>query len=96
MSDGSIENKYTIKAVNKTGVDIPVKIKVEGIKVLSSLVNDGNPVVLSPTNVIPFQVLVRVRPELLQSVNTPIRFELETEGNDKTELEYESVFVGPQ
>jgi cytochrome c oxidase accessory protein FixG len=95
MSDGSIENKYTIKALNKTGTDIPVKIMVEGIKVLSVLVNDGDPVVLSSTNVVPFQVLVRVRPESLQRENTPIRFELDAEGDDKIELEYESVFVRP-
>jgi polyferredoxin len=96
MSDGSIENKYTIKALNKTGADIPVRIKVEGIAGLYVLVNDGNPVVLSSTNVIPFQVLVRAKLEQLKSVNTPISFELEEEGDDKIELEYESVFVGPQ
>jgi hypothetical protein len=52
-------------------------------------------VVLSSTNVVPFQVLVRVRPESLQRENTPIRFELDAEGDDKIELEYESVFVRP-
>ena len=95
MSDGSIANKYTIKAVNKTGTDIPVKIKVEGIKDLSVLVNDGEPVVLPATNMVPFHVLVRARPELLKRVNTPIEFELETESGDKIELEYKSVFVRP-
>jgi polyferredoxin len=95
MSDGSIANKYTIKAVNKTGADIPVRIKVEGIKALSVLVNDGNPVVLSPMHVVPFQVLVRAMPESLKHENTPIQFELETQGDDKIELEYESVFVRP-
>jgi polyferredoxin len=95
MSDGSIENKYTIKAVNKTGKDVPVRIKVEGIKVLSVLVNDGDPVVLSSTNLIPFQVLVRARPETLKYENTPIKFELEAEGDNKIELEYKSVFIRP-
>jgi polyferredoxin len=96
MSDGSIANKYTIKAVNKTGMDIPVKLKVEGIEVLAMLVNDGAPVVLPPTNMIPFQVLLRARPESLKQVNTPIRFEMEAEGDHKIELEYKSVFVRPQ
>ncbi|HTN95253.1 MAG TPA: cytochrome c oxidase accessory protein CcoG [Gallionella sp.] len=97
MSDGSIANKYTIKAVNKTGMDIPIKLKVEGIEVLAMLVNDGAPVVLPPANMIPFQVLVRARPEGLRQVNTPIKFELEAEGDhNKIELEYKSVFVRPQ
>ena len=96
MSDGSIENKYTIKAVNKTGMEIPVRLKVEGIEVLSMLVNDGAPVVLPPSNMIPFQVLVRARPETLKQVNTPVEFELEAEGDHKIELEYKSVFVRPQ
>jgi cytochrome c oxidase accessory protein FixG len=96
MSDGSIANKYTIKAVNKTGSDVPIKLKVEGIDVLSMVVNDGAPVVLSATNMIPFQVLVRARPESLKHQNTPIRFEMEAEGEHKIELEYKSVFVRPQ
>jgi hypothetical protein len=58
-------------------------------------VNDGNPVVLSPMHVVPFQVLVRAMPESLKHENTPIQFELETQGDDKIELEYESVFVRP-
>jgi cytochrome c oxidase accessory protein FixG len=93
MSDGSIVNKYTIKAVNKTGKNVPVKIKVEGIQVESVLVNNGDPVVLSPANLVPFHVLVRARPELLKHDKTPVKFEMETEGEDRIELEYESVFV---
>jgi hypothetical protein len=60
------------------------------------VVNDGAPVVLSATNIIPFQVLVRARPESLKHQNTPIRFEMEAEGEHKIELEYKSVFVRPQ
>ncbi len=95
MSDGSIANKYTIKAVNKTGANLPVKIRAEGIEGSTIRVNDDVPVVLSPEKVVPFRVYVRVRPEQLRAVDTPIRFVLESEGEDKIELEYESVFVGP-
>jgi cytochrome c oxidase accessory protein FixG len=95
MSDGSIENKYTIKAVNKTGTDVPVKLEVEGIEVLSMVVNDGAPVVLPSSNMIPFHVLLRARPETLKHHNTPIEFEMKVEGEYKTELEYKSVFVRP-
>ena len=95
MSDGSIVNKYTIKAVNKTGKNVPVRIKVEGMPVQSVLVNNGDPVVLPPANLVPFHVLVRARPELLKHEKTRITFELETESDDSTELEYKSVFVRP-
>jgi len=59
------------------------------------LVNDGAPVVLSATNMVPFQVLVRARPESLKHQNTPIEFEMAAEGEHKIELEYKSVFVRP-
>ena len=95
MSDGSVVNKYTIKAVNKTGKNVPVRIKVEGMPVQSVLVNNGDPVVLSPASLVPFHVLVRAKPELLKHEKTRITFELETENDDNTELEYKSVFVRP-
>jgi hypothetical protein len=63
--------------------------------VQSVLVNNGDPVVLSPASLVPFHVLVRARPELLKHEKTRITFELETENDDNTELEYKSVFVRP-
>jgi len=96
MSDGSIANKYIIKAVNKTGAVAPVQIQVEGITGLSVIVNNGEPVLLPAENMIPFNVLVRVRPEELKKVDTPIRFTLTQTGGDELVLEYESVFIGPK
>lgn len=96
MSDGSIANKYTIKAVNKTGSNLPVHILVEGLDGATLDANDGAPVVLSPEKVIPFRVLVRVGAQRLHGADTPIRFILESEGDTKMRLEYDSVFIGPK
>ncbi|MBI5918222.1 MAG: cytochrome c oxidase accessory protein CcoG [Nitrosomonadales bacterium] len=95
MSDGSIANKYTLTAVNKTGGNLPVQIRVEGLEGATVEANDGAPVVLTPEMVMPFRVLVRTRPEQLKGVDTPIRFVLESAGETQARLEYESVFVGP-
>jgi len=95
MSDGSIANKYTIKAVNKTPDDLHMKIEVSGVPGLK--ISDGkDEVVLKSGKLIPVHLFLRARARDLPAANTPILIELK--GVDKTDIKlaYESVFVGPK
>ncbi len=95
MKDGSIQNKYTIKAVNKTPKDMPIRLTVDGIPGLTMVAGDGERLVLKAGKMIPFHVFVRAMPDQLSKRKTPIRFVLAGTDDPTVKLTYESVFVGP-
>jgi len=95
MSDGSIQNKYTIKAVNKTLKDIRVEINVDGIKGLSLAHDENRSVVLKAGKLIPFNMFLRAHPANLHEQDTPITFTLKSAGTPEIEISYKSVFIGP-
>jgi len=93
MSDGSIKNKYTIKAVNKTPADLHVKISIssaDGVEIAS---DKGKHAVLKTGEVIPFHVFLTAKPGALKNKRTPVRFVLESLEAPAIRLEYESVFI---
>ena len=95
MSDGSIQNKYTIKAVNKTEQDIQAEISVEGIKGLRLADEESRNVTLKAGKLIPFNLFLRADMENLREQNTPIRIKIKQTGDAGIELNYESVFIAP-
>jgi polyferredoxin len=95
MKDGSIQNKYTIKAVNKTSEDIFIRLTVDGIPDLVVSAGDGEELVLKSGKMIPFHVFIRAMPEHLKNKKTPIDFVIAGTAPSNLRLEYESVFVGP-
>jgi cytochrome c oxidase accessory protein FixG len=95
MSDGSIQNKYTIKAVNKTTEDIRVEISIDGIKNLYLANSENEAVVLKAGKVIPFNLFLRAQPADLKEKHTPIHITLKDIGTSGIAVEYKSVFIGP-
>ena len=95
MSDGSIQNKYTIKAVNKTTEDIRVEISITGIKGISLANSENREVVLKAGKAIPFNLFLRAQPDELKEKHTPIQITLKDIGTSGITVEYESVFIGP-
>ena len=95
MRDGSIQNKYTIKAVNKTPEDIPIRLTVDGIPGLAVTAGEGEELVLKSGKMIPFHVFVRAMPDQLNKRKTAVHFVLQGSGDPALKYEYESVFVGP-
>jgi cytochrome c oxidase accessory protein FixG len=95
MSDGSIQNKYTIKAVNKTTEDIRIEVSIDGIKDISLANTENKVVVLKAGKLIPFNLFLRARPGDLKEKNTPIHITLKDTGASGITVEYESVFIGP-
>jgi cytochrome c oxidase accessory protein FixG len=95
MSDGSIQNKYTIKAVNKTTEDIRVEISITGIKGIFLANSENEEVILRAGKAIPFNLFLRAQPDELKEKHTPIQITLKDIGTSGITVEYKSVFIGP-
>ncbi len=97
MSDGSIQNKYTIKAVNKTPKNMHLHLRVTGLPSIKIRMNDGDEIVLHAGKLNRFHVYLRAMPSLLKKEDTKIRFVLESvDPADKIRLEKGTVFIGPR
>lgn len=96
QSDGSIQNKYVLKILNKMGEDIPVKISASGPKGLV-LVDSDKQIEARHGNVTPHTVFVRVPKQNLEQETTPIVFTVTGDYNKKTlSGDRKSVFIGPR
>jgi len=97
MSDGSIQNRYTIKAVNKTTQKLNFRLHVTGLDGVNIKIPDGDIITLQPEGTIPFHVFLRAKPAQLKKKKTQIRFILESmNSTDKIKLKKRSVFIGPE
>ncbi|PIV30953.1 MAG: cytochrome c oxidase accessory protein CcoG, partial [Zetaproteobacteria bacterium CG02_land_8_20_14_3_00_50_9] len=97
MSDGSIQNKYTIKAVNKTPDDLHLRVSIEGLDGVELRIDGGHEVLLRAGKLIPIHAYLRAMPTQLSEENSKIRFVFESVGSpDKISLTKGSVFIGPK
>ena len=96
QSDGSIQNKYTLKVLNKMSEDIEATITAKGPNGLI-LVDADVPVTARHGKVTSRTVFVKVPRENLEQETTPIVFTVtgEYNGNMLTG-DRESVFIGPR
>jgi cytochrome c oxidase accessory protein FixG len=97
QSDGSIQNKYTIKVLNKMTEDLSTTITASGPKGLELSGADA-PVEALRGQVSHRTVFVNVPKEHLEAENMPITFRAEAvNGQGETLVsERESVFIGPK
>jgi len=96
QSDGSIQNKYTLKILNKMTGDIPAKISISGID--GAILVDADLVTTARHGkVTPRTVFVRVPKKLLKQETTPIIFHVEGQlGEELLKAQRESIFIGPR
>jgi len=94
MSDGTVQNKYTFKVLNKTHDDMQVTIHVEGIEGVTT-VGLEQPFTLRSDKLVPFDAYVRAKPANLPEEKTPITFVLETQTEPPMEFRYENVMIRP-
>lgn len=94
MSDGTIQNRFTFKILNKTKADMKARITIEGVEgaVISGI---GEEIVLQPDKLIPFDALVRVDPARLPEEQTPVTFVLQNVEQPQQSFRYESVMIRP-
>lgn len=97
QSDGSIQNKFTLKVVNKMTQDIAVTIRATGPQGLK-LVGVDEPLIARHGRVTPRTVFVRVPRQNIVEESASIRFYVEGRSSDGSVLssERESVFFGPK
>jgi len=95
LSDGSIQNKYSLKLVNKMGIDLKVRITASGPKGLD-LSGIKGAVNMKKGKVTPLTVFIRVPEDSLADDITPVRFMAQSSSGDGIYKEYESMFVSPK
>ncbi len=94
QSDGSIQNKYQIKVLNKTDKDIHVKVTVEGPEGLR-LVGAEKPFLARKGEISAHTVFVRIPKKSLVEERLPVTFVVAAEEQPTLTTSYESMFFGP-
>ncbi len=94
MSDGSIQNKYTVKIVNKTPRPMMAKISVEGPEGLVYLTDRVVPV--APGTVGQGILRVRIPKNKITDARMPIRIIVQDQNDPSVRAVYESVFIAPR
>lgn len=97
QSDGSIQNKYSVKILNKTAQDQQVRLAVEGLPDLSVSISGGEDSL--PANkgrITSYTVFVRVPRKNLKAESTPIVFRVQAESDAGLVSSYTSMFIGPR
>ncbi len=95
QSDGSIQNKYDVKVLNKSDVDHRVRVTATGPEGLI-LETSEQPLTAESGRVTNFTVFVRVPRRQLDTDVQPVIFEVESIDQEGVNAAYESMFVGPR
>ncbi len=96
QSDGSIQNRYTLKILNKTSSDIPVKIDITGPE--GAILVDGDQEIMAQHGqVTPRTVFVRVPKAHLVSETSMLIFHVTGKSEGQVlQSQRKSVFIGPE
>lgn len=94
LSDGSIQNKYTIKLLNKTKETMQIRFYIEGID--GAKLHRLKQITVEPGKVVPVTAFVRISDDQLPKGITPIIFKGEVISNPNISLQYKSIFIGPE
>ncbi|MDH5573135.1 MAG: cytochrome c oxidase accessory protein CcoG [Gammaproteobacteria bacterium] len=93
QSDGSIQNKYVIKILNKTDLDEKIKLTVQGpeglrVRGAENLLDAGK------SHVTPYTIFLNIPKQSLKAERVPVIFHVEMTVQ-KAAVDYESMFFGP-
>nr|VFK41488.1 MAG: cytochrome c oxidase accessory protein FixG [Candidatus Kentron sp. TC] len=96
QSDGSIQNQYTLKILNKMTRDIDARISISGPQGLVSTGGDGS-ITAHGSTVTQTTLFVRAPRKNLRAESNPIVFRIDgMVGSDVFTSERESIFIGPK
>jgi cytochrome c oxidase accessory protein FixG len=96
MSDGSIQNKYAFKVLNKTDKDVYVKISAEGGIKDQILVDADKPQLVHHGKAAGFTVFVKAPGENVRGEVAKLQFRVENTEDPTMAAEYNTVFSGPK
>jgi len=95
LSDGSIQNKFIIKVVNKTDKMMAVKLSTDGIQDMR-VEGDADILMVEPGNVGSTTMLVKVPRANLKGDSTPVRVHAQDTNHPEIKQSYESMFIAPK
>lgn len=95
MSDGSIQNKYTLKVLNKTGKDVFVKVSVEHGISGQILIGTEEPQKTLHGKASSFTVFVKAPEENIKEEITDLLFKVENIEDPTMKADYMTKFTGP-
>ena len=94
LSDGSIQNKYTLKIVNSSDHELNLKIEVEGDSEMT-LVGADERVRVPLSRVKALPLFLRIKRDKLDREILPVKFKVSDLDDETMTSEYESMFMGP-
>ncbi len=96
MSDGSIQNKYTFRVLNKTDMDLTVTVSAEG-GIKDQIIVDGTvKQMVTHGKASTFTIFVRAKEENIKKEVTRIEFYVASTEDPSISAEYHTVFNGPK
>ena len=95
QSDGSIQNKYELKVLNKTDVEMEISVNVTGINGLEVKGTDKIMTTI-PGRVNAFTIFIRVPATSLKQERTPVIINVSDSNNPDITINYTSMFFGPK
>lgn len=96
MSDGSIQNKYTFKVLNKTDHDLAVNVSIEGGIKDQQLIGNEQPKMLTHGRSTAFTIFVKAPEQNIQNETTKIEFRVTNVDDPNMAAEYTSKFSAPK
>jgi len=94
QSDGSIQNRYELKVLNKTSQDIHIELVTEGPAGLK-VVGAEKDFMAPKGNISAYTIFVRIPKKSLAGERVPIIFRVTAREQPDLSAEYESMFFGP-
>lgn len=92
-AEGHINNIYTLKLINKTAHDIPVRLQLENVEGKLTVMG-GRDLVVPREQLVSAAVLIELEPEELESANT--RLKIGVYSQDKLLQTVNTAFIGPR
>ncbi|MDC9725259.1 MAG: cytochrome c oxidase accessory protein CcoG [Gammaproteobacteria bacterium] len=94
LSDGSVQNKYTIKLLNKTKETLEIRFDIKGLD--GATLHGLKLMTVEPGKVVPVTALVRVSEDKLKEGVTSLIFTGEVLSDSNITLKYKSMFMAPK
>ena len=94
-SDGSVQNKYVLKILNKTKNDIMVKLAVAGHNDIQ-MIGAEKPLEAPKKRVTAYTIFLRIPGDKLLRETLPVTLRIEDTLNPELYSEYKSMFFGPK
>ncbi|MDH5218744.1 MAG: cytochrome c oxidase accessory protein CcoG, partial [Gammaproteobacteria bacterium] len=95
QSDGAVQNKYELKVLNKTDVEMAINISATGINEMH-LIGVDRTLQATPGRVSAFTVFIRVPGDKVAQERTPVDFVVTDKNNPDVSVKYKSMFFGPR